>query len=93
MDRVWQRKSVNFILVHDVVLHLGQLTSIRPTFFHALCRCDTTSSISGKGKIEFREFMEVNLTKQLYSTYRKTEEDYKLIEKLFIILYSKEKQI
>ena len=33
VHRVWKRKSTNFILVHEIVLHLRQLTSNELTFF------------------------------------------------------------
>ena len=46
-------KSIKFISVHEIVSHLGQLTSIRLIFCHALSGCDTTLSISGKRKISF----------------------------------------
>ena len=44
-------KSIKFIQVHEIVSHLGQLTSI--DFFHALSGFDTTSSVYGKGKMSF----------------------------------------
>ena len=53
MDRVWQKKSINFILVHETVSHLGQLTSIGPAFSMLSVRCDTTSFISGRGKMAY----------------------------------------
>ena len=48
MDRVWHRKFINVILVHEIVSHLGKLNSIG-----ALSGYDTNSFISSKGKIAF----------------------------------------
>ena len=42
MVRLWQMKSINFILIHETVSHLGQLTWNGLTFFHILRGCDTT---------------------------------------------------
>ena len=47
VDQVWQRKYFNFILVHEIISHLAQMTSVEMVFsFHALNFCDSTSSIS-----------------------------------------------
>ena len=89
-------KSIKFISVHEIVSHLGQLTSIRLIFCHALSGCDTTLSISGKRKISFWDTWKI--MSEITSLFPKlskititaeiTEENYKLIEKSFIVLYS-----
>ena len=46
-------KSLKFIQIHEVAASLGPENSYTLPFFHAFSGCDTTSSISGKGKKGF----------------------------------------
>ena len=91
MDPVWQKKSINFILDHEILSHLGQLTSTSLTFFHAHGRCHTTLSISGKKKIAFWNTWK--LMPEITPKFIKQRNLTVFIEKLFIILCCKEKQL
>ena len=46
-------KSLKFIPIHEVAASLGPEKSYALPFFHAFSGCDTTSAMSGKGKIQF----------------------------------------
>ena len=89
-------KSLKFIPVHEIAAKMGKVTSQAFLFFHALSGCDTTSSISGKGKKSIFETWK--LLPDISTTFAKLgavsapseihEHDFELVEKCFIALYS-----
>ena len=90
-DQIWQRESINVIVFHYIVLHIGQPILTGLTFF---------PSIYCKMKIAFWDAWK--LMPKMTPIFAKqnnvivpaeiTEKDYNLFEKLCIILYSNEKQ-
>ena len=48
-------KPLKFVPVHEIAAKMGKVTSQAFLFFHALSRCDITSSLSRKGKKLFFE--------------------------------------
>ena len=89
-------KSLKFIPVHEIAAKMGKVTSQAFLFFHALSGCDTTSSLSRKGKKLF--FESWKLLPDISATFAKLgtvstpseihDHDFKLVEKFFIALYS-----
>ena len=89
-------KSLKFIPFHEIAAKMGKVTSQALLVFHALSRCDTTSSLSGKGKKLFFEnwklLPDISTTFPKLGTYPAPSEIhdqyYKIVEKYFIALYS-----
>ena len=48
-----RRKTLQYILVHEIAKGFGIVGSKAISFFHALGGCDTTSAVAGKRKLSF----------------------------------------
>ena len=88
-------KSLKFIPVHEIAIKIGEAKSYALPFFHPLSGCDTTASVAGKGKKSFSDtwfimpemtalFVKLGKVSEIENI---TEEDFKLFEKFFVVLY------
>lgn len=94
-------KSLKFIPIHEVARSLGPDKAYALPFFHAFSGCDTTSSMSGKGKKAFFDTWNV-LDKEVTPVFTRlslidfphdiTDLEMEAIEKYVVCLYSKTKQ-
>ena len=90
-------KSLRYITVHHLAASPGLKKLKALPLFHAFCSCDTNLMISRKSKNLFLETWEVKdeLTLAFYRISSIippddiTDKDFKLLEKLVILLYSK----
>lgn len=90
-----------FIPIHEVARSLGPDKAYALPFFHAFSGCDTTSSMSGKGKKAFFDTWNV-LDKEVTPVFTRlslidfphdiTDLEMEAIEKYVVCLYSKTKQ-
>ena len=89
-------KSLRFIPVHEIASGLGKAKSNAFLFFHAVSGCDTNSSVAGKGKKSFYDAWDLlpsvtTVFEKLVTISDREEiltEDYKLLERYFVVLYS-----
>ena len=101
LDELWIEfgagKSLRFIPVHQIATTLGPDKSEALIFLHAFSGCDTTSTLSGKGKKMFYETWSstdeiTNLFKKLPAIVTPddiTIDEFQLIEHFVVKLYSK----
>ena len=90
-------RNIRYIPIHQVASDIGLVKCQALLFFHAFSGCDTTSGFAGKGKKSFyeawRKVPEITplfcKLSQINSADDITEDEYRLIEKFVVVLYSR----